>query len=221
MRSVSVGVVLKMACSVGECDGKLGAAVSEAARKVPLATYFVPRADIVQILAKVSSLVRTLRTWGANEQTSRLSWQGVALGSESATNGRVRGSGEIVTDVGISRGMGRKGGGRELEPWKPEAEDMALTVDLESTSSGSGRKWDQFQTNREKFGVEGRFDESLYTTKLEKPSREREREATELAREIESQGARNAHQAEERGLELPPGAEDMDEETRFSSVIRE
>lgn len=143
------------------------------------------------------------------------------MGFDSASNGRVRGSREIATDTGISKGMGRKGGGRELEPWKPEAEDMALAVDLESTNNGSGRKWDQFQTNHDMFGVESSFDENLYTTKLEKPSREREREAIKLAREIESQGARNAHEAEERGLELPAGAEDMDEETRFSSVIRE
>lgn len=47
-------MVLKMASLVGECDGKLGAVTFEAARKAPLATYFVPRKDVVQILAKVS-----------------------------------------------------------------------------------------------------------------------------------------------------------------------
>jgi hypothetical protein len=84
------------------------------------------------------------------------------------------------------------------------------------------RSWDQFETNKALFGVESTFNEELYTTKLERgpQMREREREALRIAREIEGQTTRNIHLAEERGMRLTSEVEAMDEESRYSSVLR-
>lgn len=60
------------------------------------------------------------------------------------------------------------------------------------------RNWDQFQTNEALFGVKSTFNEELYTTKLERgpQMREREREATRLAREILEEDTKDLHLAE-------------------------
>ncbi|MCL7028175.1 hypothetical protein MKW94_004292, partial [Papaver nudicaule] len=80
-------------------------------------------------------------------------------------------------------------------------------------------KWDQFETNEALFGVKSTFDEELYTTKLDRgpQMREREREASRIAREIEGEDTKDIHLAEERGRHFDF---DVDEETRFSSVLR-
>ena len=47
--------------------------------------------------------------------------------------------------------------------------------------------WDQFAANEKLFGVKTQFDESLYTTKLDRSAadfKEREREAQRIANEI-------------------------------------
>jgi PAB1-binding protein PBP1 len=73
----------------------------------------------------------------------------------------------------------------------PNLEELALNIVL-------SRSWDQFETNKTLFGVESTFNEELYTTKLERgpQTREREREAWRIAREIEGQTTRNVHLAE-------------------------
>ncbi|TQD92863.1 hypothetical protein C1H46_021533 [Malus baccata] len=80
-------------------------------------------------------------------------------------------------------------------------------------------KWDQFETNETLFGVKSTFDADLYTTKLAKgpQTKELEREALRIAREIEGEDTPDLHMAEERGIHLHV---DIDEETRFSSVYR-
>lgn len=62
------------------------------------------------------------------------------------------------------------------------------------------RGWDQFQANETLFGVKSTFDEELYTTKLERgpQTRELEREALRIAREIEGEETRDLHLAEVR-----------------------
>ena len=112
------------------------------------------------------------------------------------------------------------------------------------------RGWDQFEANATLFGVKSTFNEELYTTKLEKgpQMRELEKEAMRIAREIEGEDTGDLHLAEvslsfdhyllvfsfpsrfpdsfilnhfqqERGRQLD-GSVELDEETRFSSVIR-
>ena len=60
------------------------------------------------------------------------------------------------------------------------------------------RGWDQFETNEALFGVKSTFDEELYTTKLEKgpQTRELEKQALRIAREIEGEETQDLHLAE-------------------------
>ncbi|GJS92219.1 gypsy type transposase [Tanacetum coccineum] len=69
-------------------------------------------------------------------------------------------------------------------------------------SQGNQREimgWDQFETNVALFGVTSTFDEELYTTKLDRGpmTREKEREALRIAREIEGEDTQDLHLAEE------------------------
>ena len=65
------------------------------------------------------------------------------------------------------------------------------------------RGWDQFEVNKTLFGVKSTFDEELYTTKLDRgpQTRELEREALKIAREIEGEQTLDLHLAEV-GLKL-------------------
>uniref|UniRef100_A0A2P2MIZ7 Ataxin-2 isogeny n=1 Tax=Rhizophora mucronata TaxID=61149 RepID=A0A2P2MIZ7_RHIMU len=110
---------------------------------------------------------------------------------------------------------------KELERWVPD-EDGPQCPELENIFDGSwNRGWNQFEANEVLFGVKSTFDEELYTTKLEKgpQTRELEREAMRIAREIEGEETEDLHLAEERGMQLHKDF-DIDEETRFSSVYR-
>ena len=133
------------------------------------------------------------------------------------------------TDGGISRGA--TGQNRELVAWAPEEGDLAPAMTLEEeAAAGQGAKrassatwgkksgqWDQFSANKELFGVDTKFDESLYTTKLEKGKMGiTEAEAARIAYEIQNQVSDNPHMAEERGQRANA---DYDEEERYSSVL--
>eukprot|EP00250_Pteridium_aquilinum_P024057 c2825_g1_i2 orf=271-2997(-) len=191
------GVVLKVARLVrdGSSKGKVEAA-KELTRK-PIKTLIIRAKDLVQIIAK-----------------------DVPVYGEVPQNGRARENrAEIVTDSFLSQG--RHGEvERELKPWTPDKDDPR-DLGLDSTFQNSwNRNWDQFEINKTLFGVESTFDEHLYTTKLERgpQMRDREREAWRIAREIEGQSTKKLHLAEERG-----GIDDieaLDEESRFSSVLR-
>lgn len=69
--------------------------------------------------------------------------------------------------------------------------------------AASGASWDQFAENERRFGLKSNFDENIYTTTLDKSHPlypQREAQAARIAKEIESQAAKNAHIAEERGV---------------------
>lgn len=79
------------------------------------------------------------------------------------------------------------GQGRALQKWS----DDPLDVPLESSDWGDAKTssgaWDQFAANEAKFGIKSNYEETLYTTKLDRSSkdfRERERKADQLAKEI-------------------------------------
>eukprot|EP00850_Spirogloea_muscicola_P005821 SM000027S09602 [mRNA] locus=s27:276426:281254:- [translate_table: standard] len=209
------GVVLRMARLTKDGSAAKGSSTAgrtevlrEAARQPPIKTLVVHAKDFVQIIAKDVPLEREVLPNGRLRD---------AVGSGSNGGGR----GELATDLGIS-GRRASVAERELKPWRPDVGDEAghhRSLPLEQTP-WNGRSWDQFEANRALFGVETSFDESLYTTKLERGPPGREREAARIAREIESQATRNNHLAEERGLRLAPGVEELDEETRYSSVVR-
>ncbi|CAK9198824.1 unnamed protein product [Sphagnum troendelagicum] len=198
IESKDFGVVLKMARLIkdGTVKGGKSEAVKDALRKPPLKSYIIVGKDFVQIVAK-----------------------DVLLSVDALSNGRAHENHtEIETDAVLSQVQNCEVE-RELKPWKPDDDASEnLTLNFNHT----WRSWDQFETNKTLFGVESTFNEELYTTKLERgpQTREREREAWRIAREIEGQTTRNVHLAEERGMQLTSEVEAMDEESRYSSVLR-
>ena len=136
------------------------------------------------------------------------------------------------TDGGISRGA--TGANRELVAWQPEEGDSAvgMTIEGEARRAGarvggggawgkkagaSNAQWDQFSANKKLFGVDTKFDESMYTTSIDKSKAGiSEAEAARIAYEIQNQISDNPHMAEERGQK---DIADYDEEERYSSVL--
>lgn len=191
------GVVLKVARLVRDGSSRGKKDMTNDSTRRPVKTFLIQAKDLVQISAK-----------------------DVPLSAEVLQNGRAReNQAEILTDSFLSQG--RHGEvERELKPWTPDNDDLR-DLGLDSTFQNTwNRNWDQFEINKTLFGVESTFDEELYTTKLDKGPqlRDREREASRIAREIEAQGTKNLHVAEERG-EIDD-LDAMDEESRFSSVLR-
>ena len=74
-------------------------------------------------------------------------------------------------------------------------------------------EWDQFKANEQRFGIRSDYDETIYTTAIDRSNplyNLRAQEAARIAREIESSAATNSHVREERGLE-DDGDEDEEE----------
>lgn len=125
-------------------------------------------------------------------------------------------SSSFRTDTEISRAGGVEGG-RALQRWEDDSAPPMVSGALEDTTSGP---WDQFAANEAQFGVRSNYEESMYTTKLDKSGhdfKQREREAERLAKEILTQGSSNAHVAEERGLVDDSG---LNEEDKYGAVVR-
>jgi hypothetical protein len=83
--------------------------------------------------------------------------------------------------------------------------------------------WDQFAANEKSFGVRSDYDESIYTTAINRNNpdyRRRQAEADRIAREIEGSAPANAHVAEERRAEARQD-DAGDEEDKYSGVRRE
>lgn len=122
------------------------------------------------------------------------------------------------TDAEIS-GINKNLRERELQPWQPGPEtDVDLTFD--SSSVGA---WDQFAANEKLYNVVSDYDESIYTTTIDRSNplyRQREAEAKRIAREIERSEPVNSHVAEERRMNARPDA-GIDEEDKYSGVRRD
>ncbi|TYI24359.1 hypothetical protein ES332_A06G228900v1 [Gossypium tomentosum] len=192
------GIVLKMARLVKDGTLQGNKAVTEFISKAPTKILIIPAKELVQVIAK-----------------------DVAVTSDGfASELQHEKQQEVLIDSVISQSR-HVGLERELEPWVPD-EDYPQCPELENIFSGSwNRNWDQFETNQKLFGVKSTFNEELYTTKLERgpQTRELEKEAMRIAREIEGEETRDLHLAEERGLDLHDNF-DIDEEMRYSSVYR-
>ncbi|KAF8388763.1 hypothetical protein HHK36_025443 [Tetracentron sinense] len=192
------GIILKMARLTKDGPFRGQKPISDFVSKAPSKTLIIPAKDLVQVIAK-----------------------GVSVTEDGLTNGLQREKRQdIMIDSFISKShfVDLE---RELEPWTPD-EDDPQCPELENIFDGTwNRSWDQFQTNEALFGLKSTFDEELYTTKLEKgpQTRDLEREALRIAREIEGEETQDLHLAEERGLHFHDNF-DIDEETRFSSVFR-
>ncbi|XP_020533952.1 polyadenylate-binding protein-interacting protein 3 isoform X3 [Jatropha curcas] len=172
---------------------------AETLSKAPSKTFIIHGREVAQLIAKDVSVTMD----GMNRDFQNEKQQ------------------EIIIDSLISQSRHSEFE-RELGRWVPD-EDAPQCPELENIFDAPWNSWgwDQFETNEMLFGVKSTFDEELYTTKLERgpQTRELEKEAMRIAREIEGEDTQDLHLAEERGIHLHENF-DIDEETRFSSVYR-
>ncbi|XP_017615434.1 polyadenylate-binding protein-interacting protein 3-like [Gossypium arboreum] len=192
------GIILKMARLIK--DGTLCGykSTTEFVSKAPSKILIIPDKELVQIIAKDVAVTRD--GFASDPQNEKYQ--------------------EILIDSAISQSRHVEVE-RELEPWVPDEDDLQCP-ELENIFDGPwNRNWDQFETNQKLFGVKSTFNEELYTTKLERgpQTRELEKEAMRIAREIEGEDTQDLHLAEERGVDLHDDF-DIDEEMRYSSVYR-
>ncbi|KAK4365638.1 hypothetical protein RND71_013518 [Anisodus tanguticus] len=192
------GIILKMAHLIKDSSEGMKN-TSETFSKPPSKTLIIPGKEFVQATAKgVPTTLDGFRTEFMLEQQ-----QGLLIDSCISQSRHI----EVE---------------RQLERWVPD-DDAPECPELENIFDGHwNRGWDQFEANETLFGVKSTFDEDLYTTKLERGPQmsELEKEALRIAREIEGEDTRDLHLAEERGIQLHENLE-VDEETRFSAVVRE
>lgn len=128
------------------------------------------------------------------------------------------------TDVEIS-GTSDVAKERELHRWQPGTADR---VDLTMDSGGIG-DWDQFAANEKLYNVQTDFDESLYTTTIDRKDpkyKQAEQRAARLAREIERDSASRKLAVTDSGLDeedkcVDHGAlQSLLTSSRYSGVIR-
>ena len=128
--------------------------------------------------------------------------------------------GEVLSDTDIEvSGRNKLGVERELQAASAWLGDAA-GGDLGDTAKDPAGAWDQFAANEQRTGKRSTYSEELYTTKLSDKQFTKEQldKAERMAREIERKESSNLHVAEERGQR--PLADDMDEEERYSTVLR-
>ena len=120
------------------------------------------------------------------------------------------------TDTDISGNMALRE--RNLQKWEPTEIDPNLTLE----GSGRSADWDQFSTNERLFGVKSNYNETFYTTSIDRSDpqyAQKAARAEKIAREIEASSAMNSHVREERGGQAAD--EGGDEEDKYSGVRRE
>ncbi|KAI5190660.1 hypothetical protein NEMIN01_1125, partial [Nematocida minor] len=104
---------------------------------------------------------------------------------------------EFKTDAEIGRKKNeQKGQKKEMESF------YQSTKEPEYQPKEKQEKWNQFAENEKLFGLKATFDESMYTTVLDKNSKEYKeyaQEAEDIARRIDKPVSSNAHLEEERG----------------------
>lgn len=131
--------------------------------------------------------------------------------------------GPSFTDTDISRGgvdLANRGLERIDSSWLMAGSSNSVLSGLEDVNQSNPsheKNWDQFEANKKLFGVESNFDESLYTTRLDKSAipTEKQLEAAKLARGIEQTKSNNPHISEERGQGTA-----LDEEALYGAVLR-
>ncbi|TYK07254.1 polyadenylate-binding protein-interacting protein 3 isoform X1 [Cucumis melo var. makuwa] len=191
------GIILKMARLTKDTSSRGQKTIGDSSIKAPSKTLVIPAKDLVQVIAKDVTVTK----------------DGLSNEVHSENN-------ELLIDCIISQSR-QHDAERELKPWIPDDDDPQFP-ELDNIFDGPwNRSWDQFEVNEKLFGVKSTFDEEIYTTKLERgpQTRELEKEASRIAREIEGEDTEDLHLAEERGIDIHDKF-DIDEETRFSSVFR-
>ncbi|PPR96206.1 hypothetical protein GOBAR_AA24463 [Gossypium barbadense] len=209
------GIILKMARLIKDGTLQGDRAIMEFVSKAPSKIFIIPDEELVQVMAKftlnINLVVQILIPGCGCKPVTR---DGFASELQHEKHQ------EILIDSATSQSPQHEGE-RVLAPWVPR-EDDPQCPELENIFDSPWiRNWDQFETNQKLFGVKSTFNEELYTTKLERGPhmREFEREAMRIAREIEGEETQDLHLAEERGFDLHDNF-DIDEEMRFSSVLR-
>ncbi|KAK3946466.1 hypothetical protein QBC46DRAFT_6096 [Diplogelasinospora grovesii] len=143
----------------------------------------------------------------------------VLPGNAGRSDGKApNGRSSFRTDAAISNSRVNE---RVLKPWVPDSTD-AVDGSLEK-SNNAGGTWDQFAENERLFGLKTDYDESIYTTSIDKSHpqyKERMAAAEKKAREIERSTASTAHVAEERIMDFVGGDDNGDEEAKYSGVRR-
>ncbi|KNG43920.1 pab1 binding protein [Stemphylium lycopersici] len=127
------------------------------------------------------------------------------------------GTSAFRTDTDISGKMAIRE--RDLQKWEPSEVDSNMTLE----STGRTTEWDQFSTNERLFGVKSNYDETFYTTTINKNDpqyAERAARAEKIAREIGGSSATNSHIREERGT-YSAADDNGDEEDKYSGVRRD
>ena len=106
---------------------------------------------------------------------------------------------------------------RNLQKWEPSNES---NVNMSLEDGGRSGTWDQFSTNEQLFGVKSNYDESFYTTTIDRTNpqyAERAARAEKIAREIEQSSSLNSHVREERG-HTSSDDKGIDEEERLLGI---
>ncbi|KAL5345803.1 poly(A)-binding protein binding protein [Pseudogymnoascus australis] len=123
----------------------------------------------------------------------------MSFSKKGAAESRQQNGNGFRTDSAISGN--RQQGERVLQPWVPD-ENIPVNMSLESSNKQSGGAgWDQFAVNERLFGLKTDYDETIYTTAIDKSHPEyskRYAAADRKAREIENSVANNRHVEEER-----------------------
>ncbi|OAG29567.1 hypothetical protein NEDG_00700 [Nematocida displodere] len=120
---------------------------------------------------------------------------------------------DFLTDTEI--GKKKTGRQREFQPFFQTKEKEPREKERNRYDNKPG-EWDQFKANEEMFGVKSEFDESMYTTVLDKNSEEYKKhseEAEKLARKMTSGNSSSYHVNEERGHHT-----DKTEDQKYGSV---
>lgn len=192
--------------------------------------------DLGVCLVSAQRLERDGASWAAGAPIPRLSIAGADLAELDASAVKVNSAQELEavqhsqrrasqfrTDTEISANPAARGDGRTLQRWTGDEAALGAVDDglsLESSASRGGA-WDQFAANEARFGVKSNYEETLYTTKLDKSGKDfkaRERQAERLAQEILQSTSTNEHVAEERN-QRP--AQEVDEENKYGAVVRD
>ena len=120
---------------------------------------------------------------------------------------------KFMTDTDIS--ASNSTGERELVAWNADGEDGGLEGGLGDGKSAGN--FDQFEVNERKFGIKTTYEETLYTTKLDKSklSKKQRQKAEQQAREILNKTSTNIHVMEDRGQNV-----NADEEALYGAVVK-
>ena len=203
----------------------------------PGATVTVPMDQVVQLQipqVKFSTLLDAKHSTTAGTPTATTSSTSNGFTTDGEISGRhfnhhsdgrsLQAAGSAWTTGGGGGGIGGLGSSTTGPPrLNKRAEALQGNSSASSSSGpleGSIGTWDQFQANEKLFNVHASYDETMYTTPLDKSQLDSSKikRAEQLAKEIEAAPSANVHLQQERNQSV---LGDFDEEDLHSGVSRE